>query len=602
MKTKSDNLIGYFLESFVEWASTHPKQVLAFMLFVGLCFVNIYIAVCAYLLFNIFLRIFKTGWVFKSVLFFIFALGFALTLVFFCQIPSITSKEIKLPIFARDKNGNYRRVDALPQNISMQEKSHHAFETLKKENAHIISHAKQGKWHLPTDKSLWFLIVTIAGVMSYGFWLISLIRKNSHSEKLKRIQQGKIVSEYQISKKQSQRRLKKTTAFAVNLNTGAPCHITDKQLNEVLMVVGTTGAGKTVTLTNFYRRAIRDNDPLIIVDGKPDKKNIQALHAYAQKNNRPFYSFNAINYDSYNFLTHGTPTELKDKIMSLKDEWSSDHYRSMSSAYLQIAMQVLQSESVLNAKNLIAILEPDELLSKKRHAKSQEIKDKIDSAVADINPDDLKGLKAHLSELLNSDLGVYLACEKGFSLTQAVHEKAVVYFALPALTYPEYAGILGKLVVNDIKSVVAKQEKKMICCFDEFSVFAGNQVLNLINQGRGPGAHTILGTQGFADLEAESPVFKKQLLNCVNTLIVHRVNDVDTAQECSAWIGTRKEFGVTSQLDAKSMDASMGSVRETREFIVHPDDIKQNLLSGEAYLCSKVDGFSCQKIKVKYPN
>ena len=44
------------------------------------------------------------------------------------------------------------------------------------------------------------------------------------------------------------------------------------------------------------------------------------------------------------------------------------------------------------------------------------------------------------------------------------------------------------------------------------------------------------------------------------------------------------------------MDASMGSVRETREFIVHPDDIKQNLLSGEAYLCSKVDGFSCQKI------
>jgi len=159
--------------------------------------------------------------------------------------------------------------------------------------------------------------------------------------------------------------------------------------------------------------------------------------------------------------------------------------------------------------------------------------------------------------------------------------------------------MLGKLIINDIKSILFKQQKKVVCCFDEFSVFAGEQVLNLINQGRGLGAHTVFGTQGFADLEASSPVFKKQLLNCVNTMIVHRINDHDTAEECAAWIGTKEGFGLTSQIDVDNLSDGVGSIRETREFFVHPDTLKQSLLAGEGFLCTKVGGFSCEKILIK---
>ena len=86
-------------------------------------------------------------------------------------------------------------------------------------------------------------------------------------------------------------------------------------------------------------------------------------------------------------------------------------------------------------------------------------------------------------------------------------EHAVVYFCLPALEFPALARLVGKLVINDLKSAAAAQLTKpkarrlpFYAIFDEFSVFAGEQVLNLINMGRGAGVHAVLATQSVADI------------------------------------------------------------------------------------------------------
>lgn len=42
----------------------------------------------------------------------------------------------------------------------------------------------------------------------------------------------------------------------------------------------------------------------------------------------------------------------------------------------------------------------------------------------------------------------------------------------------------------------------------------------------------------------------------------------------------------------------MGTVRRTKEFIVHPDVIKQELQSGEAFYITKVGKFCQDKVKV----
>src|SRR5205085_497921 len=131
------------------------------------------------------------------------------------------------------------------------------------------------------------------------------------------------------------------TVLGVSKYTGKFLTILDKDINQVMLVLGTTGGGKTVTLRRFYQRAIVKGYPLIIVDGKPDEANIQYLQELASKHGREFFGFNCANNRHYDPLAHGGYTELKDKIVCLKDEWSSDYYRSIAEDYLQTTFQVL---------------------------------------------------------------------------------------------------------------------------------------------------------------------------------------------------------------------------------------------------------------------
>ena len=88
-------------------------------------------------------------------------------------------------------------------------------------------------------------------------------------------------------------------------------------------------------------------------------------------------------------------------------------------------------------------------------------------------------------------------------------------------------------------------------------------------------------------------------MNCVNTIICHRLNDQESAESVSSWIGTRNAFTVTAQLSVMQGDTGMGTVKQNREFIVHPDVVKQELNVGEAIYASKVGGFGWGKVRIK---
>lgn len=453
----------------------------------------------------------------------------------------------------------------------------------------------------------------VAGILA----MLDLIPNSRHEREMRALQRGERLTSLGSESRQvrsfkpltgSLSQLRETdydgTLLGLSVLNRQVVVVPDVAVNQLVLVLGTTGGGKTVSLRRFYQRALSQGYPLIIVDGKPTEENVEWVTELAQSYRRPFYGFNCGNFYGYDCLAQGGYTELKDKIISLKDTWESDYYRSIAEDYLQTTFEVLiRCGEPFDLKTVVDCLDYAELALKVRKLTDERLMARVRRLEA-YERKDITGLQAHLNLLIHSELGHYFdgKADYRFSLPEVMRNQGVVYFALPALRFPSFSKVLGKLVINDIKTVIdSATYGRVFTVFDEFSVFAGEQVLNLVNMGRGKGIHAVFGTQGLADLEAVAPTFANQVLNCVNTVLCHRLNDQGSAETIASWVGTRDGFDITAQISqVQGGGTGMGSVRRNKSFIVHPDEIKQGLQPGEAFYITKVERFHWDKILVKY--
>ena len=127
-------------------------------------------------------------------------------------------------------------------------------------------------------------------------------------------------------------------------------------------------------------------------------------------------------------------------------------------------------------------------------------------------------------------------------------------------------------------------------------------MLDLVNKSRSANITCILATQSLSDLDRVTGEFKEQIIENCNNYIVLRQNSSINAEHWSNVIGTRATMQATYQIKsendgAKSTD--LGSLRKTREFLYHPDDIKL-LTTGTAIFVSR-DEMCHTKVKVNKP-
>jgi type IV secretory pathway TraG/TraD family ATPase VirD4 len=380
--------------------------------------------------------------------------------------------------------------------------------------------------------------------------------------------------------------------------------LSDKMANQHTLVLGTTGSGKTVTVCNIVESAINRELPLIYIDGKGDYDLACRVERTAQQKGRPVSVF-AMNGDSiaYNPLAVGGFTSRKDRIIELR-EWSEEHYKKLAEGYLQCVFKVMDACGI--SCNMATLAEHLDL--KYLKALVREHQNNIPNAqklMDELNNQDqasksIESLVAEIRNFTASEIGELFEHEEGkpvLALDQVLKQNGIAYFCLPALEFPSMSKTLGRLVINDLKATMAQQlsqgnKNKVYVVFDEFSVFAGEQVLNVINMGRSAGIHAVLSTQSLSDIASgraeNADHFINQVVGNCNNFILHRQNSPEDAEKLAAMMGTQNTLEYTAQI-SQIGPTHMGTVRRTRGFIAHPDEIK-SLQTGEAFFYSKENG------------
>lgn len=416
-----------------------------------------------------------------------------------------------------------------------------------------------------------------------------------------------------VTYKMKQKHLHETNATLLGYQGRKPVFSSDNAKH--IFICGTTGSGKTVALSNYINNCMKKDFPMLIVDGKGDTGKDSMLDVLTQLNkqyHKKIYCINLTNpslSDVYNPFCNTSPTIAKDMLIHMTD-WSEEHYKVNAERYLQRLILLLKKAEIpLSFRKIVKNMELDKFsqlsmqlvrekrISKETHLENLEIA-KTSGKVAENSI-------ARFSTIAESELGE-LFSDTGVDIATALQEKAIIVFILNPLIYPELSPAFGRLILIDSKKAISQRfqsQNRTFFLFDEINVYASKTLIDLVNKSRSANITCVLATQSLSDLtSAEDENFTQQIIENCNNYLVLRQNSAVNAENWANILGTRQTMDVTYQLQQKGLDTTQtgfGSARRVREFLYHPDEIKQ-LQTGYGIFLSR-DEYFHSKFHVNKP-
>lgn len=394
--------------------------------------------------------------------------------------------------------------------------------------------------------------------------------------------------------------LNKENAVLIGYNGKRPVYCADSSKH--VFVCGTTGSGKTVALSNYIKNAMDKDFPLLIIDGKGDTNQNSIIDIVNRMNSRrkSVYTINLTDIelsDKYNPFLNASPTVAKDMLINMTD-WSEEHYKLNAERYLQRLIILLhKAEMQLSLKTIVKFMSLNKFTELSAELLKQGIIEKYEHLenieICKTSGKVAENSIARFSTIIESELG-YIFDDNGIDIYTALKQNAIIVFILNPLIYPEISQAFGRLILIDSKKAISKlfqnNSKRTFFIFDEINVYASKTLIDLVNKSRSANVTCVLSTQSLSDLaSAEDEDFTQQIIENCNNYLVLRQNSAVNSENWANILGTRQTMEVTYQLQQKGLDTTQtgfGSARRVREYLYHPDEIKQ-LQTGNGIFLSR---------------
>lgn len=426
--------------------------------------------------------------------------------------------------------------------------------------------------------------------------------------------------------------------LGIEESTGDKIVQTAREASAHTIFLGASGSGKTTTSLVQARDHIKNGHGYVFIDLKGGNDVPEALAEYSRRYNRRFQHFvfqdPRLPYKGpaehgpafYDPLSRGDASRRKDMTIASR-RWSDDYYKILTSAYVQVAFDVMigvpADEKTDAMTDLINLLNPANLADRARHLPEEPYYEEVREAVHKITTKKLDrneqsaidGMLRELQVIRGSIAGRWMRLnadeERNIDIYRAAKRGDVIVFSLDALTYPDTAKLIANLIISDLKTVtgdlIDEPVKQQLNIFiDEFSSLDSEGITGLINKSRSAGMSISLATQALGDLKRIDPSFLDQLLGIVNCFVIHRANTLADAEVLAGLIGKDKKWEVRLGVEhtsglfgsiGKGSATGQGMLDKVDDYIIPPKVI-QDLEAGEAVYVAKSPHARVVEVKV----
>lgn len=321
------------------------------------------------------------------------------------------------------------------------------------------------------------------------------------------------------------------------------------------LIVGATGAGKTVTQTWIVCRAIEAGLSAVVIDPKGDSRMRSELAESARRAGRRLLSWTPSGPNAYNPFGYGSPSEIADRVLA-GERFTEPHYQRQAQRYLAHVVRALQGAAVpVSLSEIVRRLEPEALLelAESLPAPQAEVTGHYLSTLTARQRTDLGGVRDRLAILAESDVAKWLAPERSgaaaFDLLSAIRSRSIVHFELDADAWPLLAQMLGVAIVGDLRGAMSALQRSpvpAVVAIDEFAAIAAEQVAHLFGRARSAGINLLLSTQELSDLRVDGRThLREQVLGNLSSVIAHRQVVCESCELVSRLAGSRGVWRAT---------------------------------------------------------
>ena len=309
--------------------------------------------------------------------------------------------------------------------------------------------------------------------------------------------------------------------------------LSDAVLDRHVLILGTTGAGKSRLLELLAVQASARGDAVVVIDPKGDDGLLSRVRKEAGSRFRLFSLPHPERSVSYNPIgRYHDIREVADRVASLLPS-SGDAlpFRNFGWEIVNAVAKELDGKRPVTFRAL------------KHGAIDRPVR-----ALADRPRDHHLKLASALIPIL-SKLSTDLLCprEGGLTWDEVDREREVVYFSLGSLLAAETASAVAKTAILDLQSYVgaryayAKGQGPIWLFIDELGDVATGSLISLLNKSRGAGLRIISCAQTIADLEVAlgGKAAAQQILGNAGTVVQFRALSSPDAETFSRLAGER---------------------------------------------------------------